>query len=285
MAKIISTNPSKNYEVIGEVEISTDKEIRQAVEKANKAKKSWKDLGVEKRIELLRPILEEFRKREDELARLITQEMGKPITKSYEEVRWTFEEFQWYLDNAEQAVAEEVTYEDENSLHKIVYEPIGTVALITPWNFPFGMLTWGIVPSLLVGNTVVFKISEETPLMGKLVEGVFKESNLPEGVFSEVYGGGDVGEKLVKEEIDFINFTGSTNVGKKLYKIAAEKFIGVLLEMGGSSPAIVFDDADPKTAAETVSNYRFQNCGQACDAIKRAIVHESIFDEFVNELR
>ncbi len=285
MAKIISTNPSKNYEVIGEVEISTDKEIRQAVEKANKAKKSWKDLGVEKRIELLRPILEEFRKREDELARLITQEMGKPITKSYEEVRWTFEEFQWYLDNAEQAVAEEVTYEDENSLHKIVYEPIGTVALITPWNFPFGMLTWGIVPSLLVGNTVVFKISEETPLMGKLVEGVFKESNLPEGVFSEVYGGGDVGEKLVKEEIDFINFTGSTNVGKKLYKIAAEKFIGVLLEMGGSSPAIVFDDADPKTAAETVSNYRFQNCGQACDAIKRAIVHESIFDEFVNELK
>lgn len=285
MTKLVSTNPSRNYEVIGEIETSTDEEIHEAVKKANQAKTAWKELGVERRIELLQPILNKFKERADEIAELITKEMGKPITRSKEEVSWTFEEFEWFLNNVKSAIEDEITHEDSESLHKIVYEPIGSAALVTPWNFPFGMITWGLVPNLLVGNTVVLKGSEETPLLGKLIEEVFTNHNLPEGVFSEIYGAGDVGEKLVRSDVDFINFTGSTNVGKKLYKIAADKFIKVLLEMGGSSPCIVFDDADIVTAAQTVADYRFQNCGQACDAIKRVIVHEPIFDKFVEQLK
>jgi len=112
-----------------------------------------------------------------------------------------------------------------------VYEPTGAVAVISPWNYPLGMALWGIVPNLVVGNTVVFKISEECPLMGKLIEEVMNNHNLPEGVFSEVYGAGDVGEKLARSDIDLFRFTGSSKVGQFLYTVAADKFIKVVLEM------------------------------------------------------
>jgi len=285
MAKLISTNPANNYETIGEVEISTDQEIKEKINLANEAKNAWKKLGITKRIELLKPICIEFKQRINEIAELISKEVGKPINQCLSEADGFIVEFEWFMENAKSALKDETTYEDENSIHKIVYEPFGTTAVITPWNYPFGMAIWGIVPNLIVGNTVVFKISEECPLVGKLIEEVMNNHGLPEGVFSEVYGTGDVGEKLSKSSVDFIWFTGSTKVGQKLYKTAAEKFIKVLLEMGGSNPCVVFDDADIPNSIQTIYDGRFQNCGQVCDATKRLIVHESIFDEVVSELK
>jgi len=158
-------------------------------------------------------------------------------------------------------------------------------AVITPWNFPFGMAIWGIIPNLIAGNTVVFKISEECPLVGELIEKVMNNHDLPKGVFSEVYGAGDVGKILSESDIDLIWFTGSTKVGQMLYKTAAEKFIKVVLEMGGSNPCIVFEDADLQNSLNTIYNGRFQNCGQVCNNIKRLIVHESISDEVVLRLK
>lgn len=283
--KLISTNPADNYSIIGEVSISPLREVTEKVRKACAAKKAWKELGVQKRREFLEPIYTEFEQRKEEIALLISKEMGKPITRSREEVTWSLNEFRWFMRTVEKAIADEITYEDEKSLHRIIYEPIGVVALITPWNFPFGTAVWGIVPNLLVGNTIVFKISEECPLVGKLIEEICNNHHLPEGVFAEIYGAGDVGKQLAEEEIDFIWFTGSTNVGKLLYKTAANKFIKLLLEMGGSSPCIVFDDVDIASSAQMMADYRFQNCGQACDAIKRGIIHESIFDAFVGKLK
>jgi len=285
IAKIISKNPAKNYEIIGEIEASSDYDIQETVRRANQAKASWKEIGIQKRTEFLNPIYEDFKKRSKEIAELISKEMGKSFTRSRDEVSWSLEEFKWFIKNAPAAIADEITYEDNNSIHKIVYEPFGAVALITPWNFPLGMAIWGIVPNLLVGNTVVFKISEETPLLGELIEDIFNNHDLPAGVFSEVYGSGDVGERLARSNIDFIWFTGSTRTGKLLYKIAAEKFVKVLLEMGGSSPCVVFPGVDISSATEIIYNGRFQNCGQACDAIKRLIVHESIFDQIVTSLK
>lgn len=283
--KLVSTNPADNYSIIGEVDISSDSEITEKIQKAQTAKNPWKELGVQKRREILLPICEEFAKREEEIAKLITQEIGKPITQSRSEVKGYIEDFEWFLENVESAIADEITHEDKDSIHKIVYEPFGVAAVITPWNYPFGMAVWGIVPNLLVGNTVVFKISEECPLVGKIIKEVFQKSNLPEGVFSEVYGSGDVGKKLSEDNIDFIWFTGSTRTGKSLYKIAAEKFIKVMLEMGGSNPCIIFDDIDLDQAAEIIYQGRFQNCGQVCNAIKRLIVHESIVDQLAIALK
>ncbi len=285
MTNIISTNPSKNYRILGEVKISSDKEIQDKIRAANRAKKPWKEMGLKNRITLLGTVCEEFKKKSSEIAKLITNETGKPISESTREADGFIEEFEWFMKNAEHAIKDETTFEDNKSLHKIVYEPFGVAAVITPWNFPFGMAIWGIIPNLIVGNTVVFKISEECPLMGKFIEKVMNNHDLPIGVFSEVYGSGDIGEKLARSDVNLIWFTGSTRVGKLLYKIAAKKFIKCVLEMGGSNPCIVFEDADISEAVPIIYDERFQNCGQTCDAAKRLIVHESIFDDVVFALK
>ena len=166
MGKLISTNPAKNYEVIGEVDVSTDAEIKEKIKLANKAKLKWKELGIKKRIELLKPIYEEFKKRKREFVPLITKEMGKPIKEAQREFEDSLFQAKWFLDNAEKYLKDEITCKN----NKVVYEPLGTAAVITPWNYPFEMPVWGIIPNLIVGNTVVFKHSEECPLMGKLIE-------------------------------------------------------------------------------------------------------------------
>ncbi len=284
MKKIISTNPAKNYEIIGEVDVSSDEEIIQKVALANKAKLKWKELGVKKRIEILAPLYGKFEAKKDEFAALITKEMGKPITQSKGEVQEVVSDIKWFLENGEKALSNEITYEDKESLHQIVYEPFGVAAVITPWNYPLDMFVWGGIPNLIAGNTVVYKISEECPLVGKLIEEVMSSGNLPEGVFAEIYGGGDIGRKLATSDVDLIWFTGSTLAGKDLYKIAAEKFIKAILEMGGSSPAVLFEDIDLVNVIPEIYAERFSNCGQVCDATKRLIVHESIYHEVVEKL-
>lgn len=285
MSKLESKNPAKNYEKIGEVEVSSDDEIKEKVQLANKAKENWKEMGVKKRVEFFRPIYEEFKAKQDEIVLLATKETGRALKEGKLIVSGHIDKIKWLLDNAESALSDEVTFEDKESRHKIVYEPIGVAAVITPWNHPFGMFVWGAIPNLLAGNTVVFKTSEECPLMGKLIEEVISTHQLPKGVFSEIYGDGKVGEKLVNQKIDLIWFTGSTKVGQKLYKLAGEKFIKAILELGGSNPGILFEDADIPGSVSKIYAKRFKTCGQTCDALKRLIVHHSIFDEVVDRLK
>lgn len=284
--KLTSTNPADNYSKVGEIEASTDAEIKEKVAKAQAAKKAWKELGVAGRIKLLEPIRDEFQSRINEIAELISRETGKAIVESTSEVtRYTEGELTWFLENGEKALADETTLKDDESDHRIVHDPHGVAAAIAPWNFPFGMAIWGIFPNLVAGNTVVFKTSEECPLVGKLIEEIILSHNLPDGVFAEVYGAGDVGKKLVESDIDLIWFTGSTRTGKALYKTAADKFIKAILEMGGSNPCVVFDDVNVAEAAPVVFAGRFQHNGQVCSALKRLIVHESIADELTAELK
>ncbi len=285
MRKLISTNPAKNYEVVGSVNISSEKEIRKKVEAAQKVKTAWKELGVKKRIELLWCLYHQFEKRKKDISIIITKEIGKPFKESLEDIDWDLSYFKWFLKNGEQILKDEITFKSNDSVHKVVYEPTGVAAVIVPWNYPFSMFAWGTIPNLIAGNTVVLKHSEECPLTGKLIEVIMNKGNLPEGVFSEVYGNGSVGEQLVHQNIDLIWFTGSTLTGKKLYEIAGKKFIKAILEMGGSNPAIVFNDVNVNQVADKLYYKRYMNCGQACDALKRLIVHESICDELVAKLK
>src|SRR3989344_7054174 len=208
MKKLISTNPAKNYQVLGSVNISSPQEIKHKVESANKAKTLWKELGVSKRIKILRPLYNEFVKRKKDIALLTTREMGNPINDVLADLEWDQSYFNWFLDNGEKYLADEITYKDRKQTHKIIYDPIGVAAVIVPWNFPWANFLWGVIPNLIAGNTVVFKHSEECPLSGKLFEDMVKKINLPKSVFSEVYGAGEVGELLVNQEIDLIWFTG-----------------------------------------------------------------------------
>lgn len=285
MAKLISTNPAKNYAIIGEVEVSTLQEIKGRVAAAHEAKKRWKTVGIKNRVEILRSVYKEFVAKSDEISILSTKETGRAIMESKKAVAGHINKIKWFLDNAEVALADEITFEDDETLHKIIYEPIGVAAVITPWNHPFGMFVWGVIPNLLSGNTVIFKISEECPLMGKLIEKIMLK-HLPKGVFSEVYGGENVGWKLANEKIDIIWFTGSSKVGQKLYKLAGVKFIKAVLELGGSNPCIVFEDADLEEATKKIYNKRrFTLAGQVCDALKRLIVHHSILEKVVENLQ
>ncbi len=281
---IKSFNPS-NQADLGEVDESTELEIKQKVELARKALKGWKDLGISGRIEALRKVVKNFQKRDKEFAELASKEMGMPVSQSIHDVHGAIEYFEWYLDNAEKYLSPEVVYEDESMIHTVHYEPVGVVAAITPWNFPASNFVWMCGQNLIVGNTVVFKDSEEVPLCGKLIEEVFTASGLPEGVFSEVYGKSNVGDFLVHQDIDMICFTGSTATGQILYKIGAEKFIRVFLELGGSAPGVIFEDADIDKTLDTIYANRFDNCGQICDGLKRLIVHESKYDEVVEKLK
>ncbi len=285
MAELVSINPA-NYERIGSVKVSTLQEIKQKVELANKAKLGWKELGVVERAKYMEKLFKEFQKRKRDIALLVTKEMGKPISDSRDDLEWDVDYFKDFVVNGPKYLKDEITFEDNKSVHKIVYEPIGTAAVIVPWNFPFANFMWGVVPNLIAGNTVVFKHSEECPLSGKLIEELMDNAGLPKGVFSEVYGDGQVGQALVEQNIDLIWFTGSSKVGKHLYEVAGKKFIKAILEMGGSNPGILFEDVDVNNEIiEKLYNARFSNCGQVCDALKRLIVHESLFDEVVVKLK
>lgn len=283
--RLMSTNPAKNYEKLGEVNISLLSEIKEKVRLANQAKEAWKNIRIKERIKRLTPLYNLIDKNKKEIALLITKEIGKPIKEAVEDINWDLIYLKWYLENGEKYLNDEITHKEGNVVHKVIYEPIGTVASIVPWNFPFGNFLWGVIPNLIAGNTVVFKHSEECPLTGKLLEKIMDELKLPLGVFSEVYGDSQVGEQLVNQDIDLIWFTGSSKVGKKLYEIAGKKFIKAILELGGSNPAVIFSDVSIDEIKDKLYYKRFLNCGQVCDAVKRLIIHEAIFKKTIDTLK
>ena len=285
MAVLVSTNPAKGYEKLGEVEISIRADVEAAVQKARKAQPMWAALSVEERGAYLTALAEAIATRADEVAQTITNEMGKPLTDAKNEVADAVEAIKWMVKAAPEVLAVKVIREDDGGINEQHIEPYGVTAAIAAWNFPMSNLKECALQDLLSGNAVVFKHSEENPLFGKLVDELVAEAGFPEGVFTQLYGAGEVGTMLVDQDVDFISFIGSSKVGKELYKKAAEKFINVRLEMGGSSPGIVFEDVDIPKVAEQVVSARFFNSGQVCDALKRLLVHESIFDEFLAALQ
>ena len=285
--KIISLNPSKNYEIIGEISITTKAEIDKKVNKAHLALEPWIALGVKGRKNILENLYKEFIKRKNEISSLAAKEMGMPISVSEKiDIEAGLQYMRGYLDFCEQWISDEIIFENDQEVHYLTFEPKGVAGVSIPWNYPFCNFIWGVIQNLIVGNTVVFKHSEECPLTAKLLEDIIVSVNLPEGVFNQVFGdGSDVGEYIMNSEIDFIYFTGSTGVGKHLYQIAAKKFIPAMLELGGSAPGIIFEDADLDKVIELVYFYRFLNNGQTCDGLKRLIVHRSCFDDVVQKLK
>lgn len=281
--KLKSINPS-NYKVIGTVEISSPTEVMAKTGLARLAQKEWANIGLAYRIKILRQALQEFEMYKEQIIRLESQEMGKPIMAAASDFNDALSFANWYLDNAEKYLSPETTFENETEIHQVFHEPIGVTAVILPWNYPFLMFIWTVFPNLVAGNAVVLKHSEEVPLCGKFIEAVMIR-HLPPNVFSEVYGNGEIGQILVnQEEIQLICFTGSTLTGKLLYKMAGKKQIRAVMEMGGSAPGIVFEDADIDAAVKSICFYRLANAGQYCDGLKRLIVHESIFNTLTYKL-
>lgn len=282
--KLVSINPSNNQS-IGEVEVSTQEDISQKVKLAHAAKDSWNAIGLEGRNKILHKFYDLLEKYKQELAELQSNEMGMPISESVGDIQGSLDYLRWYSDNAEKYLSPEVTYEDDKEIHTVYREPRGVVASIIPWNFPLANFVWQCGQSLVVGNVVILKHSEEVPLFEKRLEEIANEAGFPKGVLSFVYGDGKVGDILAHADINMLCFTGSTKIGKYLYTVAAEKFIPVVMEMGGSAPGIIFADADLPKVIDSVYANRFMGGAQMCDGLKRLIVHKSRFDEVVNLLK
>jgi succinate-semialdehyde dehydrogenase / glutarate-semialdehyde dehydrogenase len=282
--KLVSTNPSRNYEVIGEVEVSTVDEVTEAIASARKAKAKWMGLPLQERCQLVASFTEVARRREEEIARLIATETGRPITSARGNVQSGLEYFAAYLEMAPKYLSPQISIQNGQEIHRVYREPWGVMAAICPWNYPFLNIAWQCGQALIAGNAIVYKNSEENPLFARLISELVTESSLPEGVFNVVYGDGQVGSWLAEGEVDIISFTGSTRTGKALTKVAAEKFVPIVTELGGSAPCVVFDDVEPSAVAEFIYERRFLNAGQACDAVKRLIVHESKFHSLVDAL-
>lgn len=281
---IVSTNPGRGYDVLGEVPMSSKDEVISKYESARAAFPAWAAKTVSERVALLIKVKDLFSQKQEDLAVLSSKEMGMPISQARFMAAKAVNYMQWNLDNAEDCLSPEVTYETDDEINEVIREPHGVIACISPWNFPASNFVWACFQNLIAGNTVVFKNSEEVQLFAKEIEKIFDEASLPQGVFNVIYGDAEVAQSIIDCPIDHICFTGSTKVGQVLLKQAGEKFIPALLEMGGSDPAVVFSDADLEKTAQIIYTGRFSNSGQICCAVKRLIVHESVHDDLVSKL-
>ncbi|MCI0365232.1 MAG: aldehyde dehydrogenase family protein [Phycisphaerales bacterium] len=266
-------------EIVGEVPLTPVDEIRVVVDRAHAAQKAWSRLPLSQRAELIKPLSEKLLARADELALLITREMGKPLKDALGEVRAYAGTLPSMLEEIITALQPEIL-EDENTKSIIYREPFGVCAAITPWNFPLGMPFEAIVPALMAGNAVILKPSEETPLIGQALADILNQT-LPPGVLQVVHGTDEQGKALVAAEgVELIAFTGSREAGKHILSAASKGLKRVILELGGKDPMIVLDDADIEAAAKFAVRNSFRNCGQVCVSTERIYVDSRVADQF-----
>ncbi len=281
--KIKSINPSTE-EVIGEVQASSGADIRNAVSVARESFVSWKNTPLEERIKLLKKLSELLEKEKAELTKLIMKEVGKPRIEAETEVLDSQAGIDYYCEKIKEIKEKSIHFDQEffpETQGSVKFVPYGVIGLITPWNYPLSLPMWTIVPALLTGNTMVFKPSENSILVGQKIDELINKI-FPKGVFNTVYGDAEVGKLLVKSDIDKLFFTGSVEAGKDIIKNIGLK--PVALELGGKDSAIVCEDADLSLAVKGVVWGAINNAGQVCTSTEKVYVHEKIADEFIREV-
>ncbi len=285
---LYAINPA-NGEILEKISCSTPDEVKSKVGFAKEAFPMWSKLPIEARIGYIKNIYQIIVQRKDHIAEIITKNNGKPLAESYlTDIAATLQIMDYFIKNGSKLLSDKsiplgLLYPTTKSFLSYS-DPYGTVAIIQPWNYPFYLPMVAITKGLLTGNTVVFKPSENTPLVGKLIEEILTEAKLPNGVANVVYGDGSIGEVLTSQNIDKVIFTGSVNVGKKIAAKCGEKLIPVGLELGGKDPAIVLRDTNIDYAVKGIWWGALTNSGQACASIERVYVDSSIHDEFVKKL-
>ena len=278
-------NPATG-EVVDTAPRATVEDARDAIDTAERAFHVWSEWPQAKRAEVLKRAVALFHLHEKELATLLTKEQGKPIREAVLEIRRFAHTIDYYAGLGKNIRGGYIPQIDENTYGMIIRRPLGVCGAIVPWNFPVSLMGNKIGPALLAGNTMVIKPAETTPLTDLKVVGLFAEAGLPAGALNVVTGQGSiVGEEIVTNpKVRKIGFTGSTDVGRRVMASAAATLKHVTLELGGSDPMIVCDDADLDNAVKAAATGRFFNCGQACLAIKRLYLFESIAEDFINQL-
>lgn len=279
-------NPTNTDDVIGIAHLATREEARRAVESAYNAYKSWKNTPAPARGRIIAKAARLMEEYKEELAQILTREEGKTLSESRGELTRAINVAEFCAGESRRMNGETIPSELPANFAYTIKEPHGVVALITPWNFPIAIPVWKIAPALVAGNTVVFKPAESTPGTAVRLCEIFIEAGVPPGVLNLVLGkGSEVGDEIVNHPaVRAVSFTGSTETGIKLYQQAAKRGIPVQCEMGGKNPVVVLEDCDMDLAVESTAQGAFGSTGQRCTATSRAVVIDTIADEFVQKI-
>lgn len=277
----VSLDPCDNSE-LGGFPQSTKEEVDLAVRLAHDGANSWKSLSRVQRAEHILNLCRVLEKNQDYIATNISRETGKSLNESKAEVVEAIHMAQYCFGRGRESCGEVVSSELSERDSYVIRKPKGVVAVVAPWNFPFAIGGfWCAAPALLEGNTVVFKPSELTPIVGQITAEMYDAAGFPKGVFNMIHGDGDVGDSLVSHElVNHIAFTGSVEVGRHIRRICAEGEKTCSCEMGSKSAVIVFEDADLDLAVSACLNSAFKLSGQRCVSSGRLLVHRNILEKF-----
>ena len=282
IARELKTINPATEEILNRYEIMTKEQIDDKVKKAQNTFQVWKS-NIDKRTDFLYAFAKELRKNKEHLAKVATQEMGKAIKEARSEVEKCAWAIEYYADHGEIFSTGEVVNTDARK-SIITFQPLGVIGSIMPWNFPYWQGLRFAAPSLMVGNTIVLKPASATMQCGIEIEKAFDKAGVPEGVFQTVVGDSSIAETLIDSNgINAITFTGSVPVGAKVAQRATSQLKKTVLELGGSDPFIVCNDADIEKSSTGAVKGRFINCGQSCIASKRFIVVKDVADEFTEK--
>src|SRR5689334_10521759 len=272
--------------IIGKVPKLGGAETRQAIEAANTAFKSWSARTAKERANVLRKWFDLMMENQEDLARLMTLEQGKPLTESRGEVAYAAAFLEWFGEEAKRVYGDTIPGHQADKRIVVLKQPIGVVACITPWNFPLAMITRKAGPALAAGCTVVIKPATQTPFSALALAELAERAGMPKGVFNVITGAAsEIGGELTSNPIvRKLSFTGSTETGKILMAQCASTVKKLSLELGGNAPFIVFDDADLDAAVEGAIQSKYRNTGQTCVCANRLLVQDAVHDRFIEKL-
>ena len=280
------TNPA-NGETIAEVSALGQAETARAIAAAEAALPAWRARTAKERSTLLRKWFDLIMANQEDLARLLSLEQGKPLAESRGEIAYGASFIEWFAEEAKRIYGDVIPHDKQGRRLVVIKQAIGVVAAITPWNFPNAMITRKVGPALAAGCTVVVKPASETPLSALALAELAERAGIPAGVLNIVTGNRarEIGAELTANPaVQKVSFTGSTGIGKVLMAQCAETIKKVSLELGGNAPFIVFDDADLDAAVQGAIGSKFRNSGQTCVCTNRLLVQNSVYDEFTRRL-
>ncbi|MGQ3412154.1 NAD-dependent succinate-semialdehyde dehydrogenase [Natrinema sp. LN54] len=279
---IESTNPATG-DVVDSFDETSTEERDEHLARANETFEEWRDTPIQARQRLLSRAADVLRDNEDEYAELMTEEMGKPIGQAHDEVEKCAWVCDYYAEHAAEHLQDEVVASDESARTVVAYQPLGPVLAIMPWNFPFWQVFRFAAPNLAAGNVGLLKHASNVPGCARAIEDVFEQAGFPEGAFTSLLiSSSEIDEVIEDDRIRAVTITGSDGAGRAVAETAGSQLKKNVLELGGSDPFVVLEDAPMEQTVETAVQARLINNGQSCIAAKRFIVVEDVYDEFVD---
>jgi acyl-CoA reductase-like NAD-dependent aldehyde dehydrogenase len=269
--------------VIADVDADGSAAVRKKLLRARAAQPAWAATPIKKRIATIAAFRERIVALHETLARTLTEEVGKPIRQSRNELNGLIGRLDFFLAESPRTLRQETVHADvDNKMEeRISHEPLGVIANISAWNYPYFVGSNVFVPALIAGNAVLYKPSEYATLTGLHIAQMLKDAGVPEDVFIPVIGDGLTGAALLRQSVDGVFFTGSYATGQRIAASAGRRMIKVQLELGGKDPIYVCDDVDVAAAAAGIADGAFYNNGQSCCAVERVYVHHAIYERFV----